>query len=212
MTTPPPSPAPASTLEVHGLRPLNLAPVEFAVAPGECLGVQGPSGSGKTVLLRAIADLDPNDGRVVLGEEDRDAMPAPAWRRRVRFVAAEPGWWAETVAEHFTDWPGQAAAAAELGLPAEIGERPVIELSTGERQRLALLRALETPPRVLLLDEPTAALDPASTEAVEALVAAKRQDGLIVLWASHDREQLRRVARRRLLVADGRVREERAPE
>lgn len=198
----------AAVLEVRALRPLGLAPVSFTARAGECLAVQGPSGSGKTVLLRAIADLDPSQGTVRLDGQDRDAVPAPAWRRQVRFIAAEPGWWADTVAEHFNDWQAVAPRAKALNLPEGIGRRAVIELSTGERQRLALLRALETPPRVLLLDEPTAALDPDTTVAAEELVAAQARAGATVLWATHDREQAARVARRRLLVAEGRVREE----
>ena len=52
-----------------------------------------------------FADLDPNDGRVTLNGEDRALIPAPLWRRRVAYVPAEPGWWADTVGEHFDNWP-----------------------------------------------------------------------------------------------------------
>ncbi|MDT5184104.1 MAG: UDP-glucose/iron transport system ATP-binding protein fetB [Mycobacterium sp.] len=81
-------------------------------------------------------------------------------------------------------------------------------MSTGERLRLALVRALVLRPKVLLLDEPTAALDTASVTAVEALIAAQMQAGLAVLWVTHDAAQAKRVARRKLLVDAGRVFEE----
>jgi len=63
-----------------------------------------PSGAGKSLLLRAIADLDPNEGTVKLDGMLREAVPAPHWRSQVTYVAAEPGWWGDTVQEHFTAW------------------------------------------------------------------------------------------------------------
>lgn len=81
-------------------------------------------------------------------------------------------------------------------------------MSTGERLRLALVRALMVGPRVLLLDEPTAALDPASVAAVESLIGARASAGLAVLWVTHDTEQARRIAVRKLVVSGGQVREE----
>jgi putative ABC transport system ATP-binding protein len=88
---------------------------------------------------------------------------------------------------------------------------PIARLSTGERLRLALARALTMRPKVLLLDEPTAALDVASVAAVESLIKARMRTGLAVLWVTHDGEQAKRVAHRLLVVEAGQVREE-APE
>ncbi len=195
-------------LEVEGLSRPGLEPATFAVAAGECLAVWGASGAGKSLLLRAVADLDPNHGRVSLDGVSREAMTGPDWRRRVVYLAAEPGWWAERVIDHFDDWTLQASGAERLLLPADIGEAPVARLSTGERQRLAILRALERRPSVLLLDEPTAALDAAARDAVEALLAERRAAGTALLWVTHDAAQSNRIARRRLVVETGRVREE----
>jgi putative ABC transport system ATP-binding protein len=194
-------------LRVRGLRRPGLEPVSLDLAGGECVAVQGASGSGKTLLLRALADLDPNEGQARLDGEPREAVPAPCWRRCVAYLPAEAGWWAETVGAHFRDWRAAAALVERLGLPAACADWPVARLSTGERQRLALARALELGPRVLLLDEPTSGLDPASAAAVEALVAERLAGGAGVLWVTHDERQARRVARRRLLVEAGRVRE-----
>jgi putative ABC transport system ATP-binding protein len=168
----------------------------------------GPSGAGKTLLLRAIADLDPNGGLVCLDGRDRSIIAGPEWRRLVGYVPAEPGWWADTVGEHFNEWTAALPFVRELGFPGEAKAWPISRLSTGERLRLALIRALMVQPKVLLLDEPTAALDAASVAAVESLIATRVRAGLAVLWVTHDAEQARRIARRLLVVKAGQVREE----
>ncbi|WP_167858711.1 ABC transporter ATP-binding protein [Methylobacterium nonmethylotrophicum] len=194
-------------LRIESLRRDRFGPFDLALAPGEVCAVTGPSGSGKSVFLRMIADLDPSEGRVSLDEIDRDAVPAPLWRRRVTYLAAEPGWWAETVAEHFSaDAPASLARErAALRLPEDVFGWPVARLSTGERQRLALLRALAGGPKVLLLDEPTASLDPVSVRGAEAVIQERRAAGLIVLLVSHDPAQVARLATGRLAVAGGRA-------
>lgn len=191
-------------LVVDNLSRPNLGPVALTLETGECVALRGASGAGKTLLLRAIADLDPADGRVALGGCDRDAMPAPEWRRLVGYLPAEPAWWADTVAEHFPQWDG--GLAAELLLPEGVRDAPVARLSTGERQRLAIIRALLVGPRVLLLDEPTAALDARARDRVEALLAERRRAGLALLWVTHDDEQAARVASRTLTVEAGALR------
>lgn len=198
-------------LVVEALSRPNLFPASFTLEDGECVVVRGPSGAGKSLLLRALADLDPSEGCVVLDGAERDAMSAPRWRSLVGYVPAEPGWWAETAREHFLDWASLAPLAWRLNLRDGIGDDPVARLSTGERQRLALLRALERRPRVLLLDEPTSALDPDSTHQAETILAEWRAEtGMAVLWVSHDPTQAPRVATRALIVERGSVREERA--
>jgi phosphate-transporting ATPase len=123
-------------------------------------------------------------------------------------LPAEPGWWADTVGEHFSDWDVAFPELKDLGFTTDVRAWPVIRLSTGERLRLALIRALLVRPKVLLLDEPTAALDPAAVRAVETLIGRRAREGLGVLWVTHDAEQARRIARRLLVVANGLVREE----
>ncbi len=190
-------------LTVHG-----LAPVSFAVTAGACVAVTGPSGSGKTVLLRAVADLDPAEGRVYLDGAERTAMSGPAWRRRIRFSAAEPGWWADTPGSHLPGRESVASAVAALGLTTAQRDQALTELSTGERQRFALIRALADKPSVLLLDEPTGALDAQATERAEHLLRSFLDGGGTVLFTSHDHEQVGRLASRCLAIRDGAVREE----
>ena len=195
-------------LQVRDLRTNLITLASFSLPAGECIAVRGPSGAGKTLLLRAIADLDPNEGLVWLDGRDRSTIAGPEWRRLVGYVPAEPGWWADTVGEHFSEWPTALSLVRELGFPEEAKAWPITRLSTGERLRLALIRALMVRPKVLLLDEPTAALDPASVASVESLIATRVRAGLAALWVTHDAEQAKRIARRLLVAKGGQVREE----
>jgi phosphate-transporting ATPase len=197
-----------SFLSVRDLRTNLLKPTSFSMSAGECVAIRGPSGGGKTLLLRAIADLDPNEGTVCLEGRNRATISGPEWRRLVGYVPAEPGWWAETVGNHFAEWKAAAAFLERLGFSDETKAWRISRLSTGERLRLALVRALIMRPKVLLLDEPTAALDTASAAPVEALVSSRMRAGLGVLWVTHDPAQARRMAHRQLLVENGCVREE----
>jgi len=195
----------ANSLDVKRLTRSHLTVEPFTLAGGECLVVTGPSGAGKTLLLRAIADLDPNEGEVHLDGEPRDALPAPLWRRRVTYVAADSGWWDDRVGAHFVDQEQVAALAPKLGLAADCCEWPVSRLSTGERQRLALMRALVQMPRALLLDEPTSGLDRDAAAAVEAILKSELARGTTIVMVSHDPAQAERLATRRLRVEAGRV-------
>ena len=192
-------------LVIAGLGRPGFGPFDLTLAPGHCSAVTGPSGAGKSVLLRMVADLDPCEGRVSLDGVARNAMPAPDWRRKVTYLAAESGWWAETVGAHLPriDADFEADRAA-LRLPADVLAWPVSRLSTGERQRLAFLRGLALSPRVLLLDEPTAALDPATTAALEAILRGRLARGMAALLVSHSAEQVARLADATYPVAGGR--------
>ncbi len=199
-------------LVIEGLRRPGFGPFDLAVAPGCCCAVTGRSGAGKSVLLRMVADLDPCQGRVTLDGADRDTLSAPAWRRRVTYLAAESGWWADTVGAHMpAPGPGFAADRDALGLPADVLDWPVARLSSGERQRLAFLRGFAAAPRVLLLDEPTAALDPAATAAVEAILRRHLAGGTAALLVSHSAEQVARLADAVYPVAEGRPAHDRNP-
>jgi len=201
----------ASLLTVSGLRGRGVRLESLRLARGECIAVQGPSGAGKSRLLRAIADLDPCDGEIRLNGRSWREQAAPVWRRLVGYVPAEAGWWSERVTDHFEDASSMQATIAELGLPGKCLDTPVPRLSTGERQRLALARALEREPRVLLLDEPTSALDPDSRNAVETLLRRCLERGTAMLLVTHDDELAGRLTHRCLLVREGQAREEALP-
>ncbi len=191
-------------LRVDTLTTRGLGPVSFTLAPGECAFLSGPSGAGKTLLLRAIADLDPHEGDVYLDGVPQARFAPTEWRRRVGMLPAESRWWDDLVGPHFRE-PDEAGLAS-LGFSPEVLGWSVVRLSSGEKQRLALLRLLANRPRVLLLDEPTANLDPASAARVEALLDDYRHArGASLLWVSHDPAQIERVGGQRYRFADGRL-------
>ena len=173
-------------LGVHTLQHIN-----FTVEPGQCVGLSGPSGSGKSLLLRALADLDPHEGDVSLDGVGAEQIQAHRWRRQVGLLPAESAWWHDTVGPHFDDisepW------LKELGFDARVMEWKVSHLSSGERQRLALLRLLMRQPKVLLLDEPTANLDYPNIRRVESMLSRYRlSNATMIVWVGHDLEQLQR--------------------
>jgi putative ABC transport system ATP-binding protein len=191
-------------LSIAALRSALAGPFDARFASGSTSVITGASGSGKSLFLRMIADLDPNDGVVALDARSRSAFAGPAWRRHVPYVAAESGWWADNVEEHFADDQRDAARslATRLGVRAEQFSGQVARLSTGERQRLALVRAFVLASPVLLLDEPTGPLDPESVAAVEVLIAERAACGTIIVMVSHDPSQATRLNADRYLMAD----------
>lgn len=192
--------------EVSQLSTSGLSDISLSLAAGELVCLSGPSGCGKTLLLRALADLDVSSGQVCLSATERQQIAPMQWRRQVGFLPAESRWWAPLVGDHFAD--GQQATLKQLGFDAEVHGWQVERLSSGERQRLALARLLANRPVVLLLDEPTANLDPHSTQKVEQLVLDYlRESGAACLWVTHDSAQRERIAGRSLQLADGSLHE-----
>jgi ABC-type lipoprotein export system ATPase subunit len=188
-------------LRVEHLKIGTLPQLSFEVADGECLAIEGPSGSGKTRLLRGIADLDPAPGQVFLDGIERREMSASDWRKSVRFVAAEPGWWTDTPRAAFPTGGRAVRLLSDLGLNEGVLDRPVSTLSTGERQRIALVRGIVDDPKVLLLDEPTGALDVRSSALVEEMLRFLLLSGRTILLASHDAGLVARLAHARLQLA-----------
>lgn len=196
----------ASRLTIKQLVTRHVGPLDLELAAGECVALSGPSGAGKTLLLRAVADLDAHGGEVWLEGTACQSMRAHEWRCRVGLLQAESQWWGERIGEHFQDV--DEALLGELGFGREVMGWEVARCSTGERQRLALLRLLQNRPQVLLLDEPTASLDAENVSRVEAVIARLRQEQeLAVLWVSHDAAQAGRVATRRLHMLGGQIQE-----
>ena len=194
-------------LNVQALTRLMIGPVSLAVDDGECVAITGPSGTGKSVLLRAIVDLDPNDGQVQAGDMERANVEATDWRKQVAMLPAESGWWLDRVGAHFRAPQTMQAQLSLVGLPSVAMDWEVARLSTGEKHRLALLRCLEGKPTVLLLDEPTAALDHDTTLQIEALLQHQLALGTSILIVTHDATQAKRLAHRILHLEDGKLTE-----
>lgn len=184
-------------LRVENLKIRGLPLISLELAKGECVVIQGASGTGKSLLLRAIADLDPAEGYVFLDGAERREMPAPEWRRQLRYVASESGWWKETPRAHFSLSKRTRRWIESLGLRDELMDRSISRLSTGERQRFSLVRAISDDPKYLLLDEPTSALDSQTAALVEELIRFQVLSDKGVMIVTHDEEQAKRLADRR---------------
>jgi len=186
----------------------------LSVRPGERWAITGPSGSGKTVLLRTLAGLTPRqDGEIHFDGKPMDAWWRPAYRARVVYVAQRPALPEGTVeaalaapfrfrVRHHQKYSRDAASRclAAVGIGATFLDQDTERLSGGEAQVVNLLRAILIAPDILLLDEPTASLDPKRTAAVEALVRDWMAGGeaRACVWTSHDAAQLTRVTNRTL--------------
>jgi ABC-type iron transport system FetAB ATPase subunit len=194
-----------TALVVKELRSEFAGPFELNLGAGVCAAITGPSGSGKSLFLRMIADLDPNQGKVWLNGIERASLPAPEWRKQATYVSAESGWWADTVIEHFAVYRRSevAALAARLGLHVDLLDASIARLSTGEKQRLSLVRALLPGPPVLLLDEPTGPLDEESVTQVEALLQERMATGTSILLVTHDPNQADRLGNQRYRMVAG---------
>ncbi len=196
--------AEAGGLRVEGLKSALAGPFTLEVAPGQVLAISGASGAGKSLFLRMVADLDPNEGEVSLAGVSRASLVAHQWRRRIPYVAAESGWWAQDVHDHFAqDQLERARALAErLGVDLAAFDGQVDRLSTGERQRLALVRAFIIDSPALLLDEPTGPLDPVSVHKVEEVLLERLAAGVVVVLVSHDPAQGARLGATRMRMVD----------
>jgi ABC-type dipeptide/oligopeptide/nickel transport system ATPase subunit len=195
----------AAVLRVEKLKIAGLPPLSFEVGDGECMGIEGPSGSGKTRLARALADLEQANGHILINGAEKNETPPTEWRCLVRYLSAEPGWWTDTPREAF---PSDARSASKLqrllkslNLSETLLDQPIAVLSTGERQRLAIARALLDEPPVIVLDEPTSALDQKNTALVEELLRHRMLSGNSVLLISHDQAQIERLSDLRLQLA-----------
>lgn len=192
-------------ISVNALQRPGIDSISFTVADGECLAITGPSGAGKSLLLRAIADLDPSTGEVSTNKYIRSQTPAPEWRKHVAMLPSETGWWMDNVRDQFINPEGIAEHLPDIGLPTDAMNWQVSRLSSGERHRLGLIRCLEVLPNVLLLDEPTAALDTESTHLVEALLLGLMEEGITILLVTHDLEQPLRLGCKTMRIENGRV-------
>lgn len=184
-----------------------LNDINFQVHRGELLAIVGPSGSGKTSLLRLLNRLDePSEGTVYLEGVDYRQLPPRQLRRQVGMVMQRPYLFPGTVASNVMFGPLQAGeqlapdAVSLLLAQVELedyGGRDVARLSGGEAQRVSLARALANRPRVLLLDEPTSALNEELTRRMEDLIAkVSRENELTCVLVTHDTAQAARLAGR----------------
>lgn len=194
----------------------RLQPTGLDAQAGELIALVGPNGGGKTSLLRALARIEGADGIVAIDGEDIDEAPIARRRQLLSFLPASRD----------VTWPISAREVIRLGLDRndeprvdalislfeldKLADRPVNQLSTGERARVLAARALVGNPRLLLLDEPLSNLDPYWVLRFMEIFEAAAQSGQIIFAALHDLSQLDRFDRA-LLISDGRIQMDEAP-
>lgn len=183
--------------------------VELALKSQTRLGLVGPSGSGKTLLLRTLVHLEPiHEGEIAFAGRSLAQWSLPAYRTKVIYLPQRPALFDGTVEDnlqmvfqlaehqqHAYDRGQILTFLSVLKREEDFLKQPAVQLSGGESQLLGLLRALQLQPQILLLDEPTASLDPESTRGVETLLEEwlRGDRDRACIWTSHDREQLQRV-------------------
>ena len=199
-----------------------ISEVNIAVHYGDRVGIVGSSGAGKTVLLRALAMLDPIDaGEILWNGRPVRGDTVPAFRKQVIYLHQRPALYEGSVEDNlrypFTlkghrsnafDRSRVVDLLAALGRDAGFLAKSSRDLSGGEAQIVALIRAIQLEPSVLLLDEPTASLDPGTGQALEVVIdrwlSAKTGERALI-WVSHDREQTLRMTTRRIALHSGRI-------
>ncbi len=183
--------------------------LSLSITRGAPTLIVGPNGSGKTSLLRLLMGLAaPTAGRISWGgrTESRPVRRAILFQRPVmlrRTAAANVAYALAQAGTPRNERAGRVAALLERVGLSDLAQRPARKLSGGEQQRLALARALARDPEILLLDEPTASLDPAATRGVEEIVLMAAQSGIKIVMASHDLGQVRRLAGEVMFMARG---------
>jgi ABC-2 type transport system ATP-binding protein len=186
--------------------------VSFDVRRGEVFGLLGPNGAGKTTTLRMIGGLiPPSDGSVAIDGIPFTRESPPALRARIGFLTETPGLWEQIAVRENLEIYGRlfgvpdAAAAAERVLRLfDLWDRRddrVALLSKGMKQKLALARALVHDPPIVLLDEPTANLDPETSRLVRDLLLDLRRQGRAVVVSTHNLDEVERLADRVGLVS-----------
>jgi len=193
-------------LKINNLTFLKSRSINFEIKAEEIIGLSGASGSGKTLLLRALADLDQHEGDVLLDEISQQKTAAHLWRKKVAMLPAETSWWFDTVEEHFIEHEGEKLQTdlAALGFAKQCTQWSIARLSSGEKQRLGLLRLIQNKPQVLLLDEPTANLDKNNTQLFENFLQQYlTENHACAIWVSHDADQLQRISHRQFVIEKG---------
>jgi ABC-2 type transport system ATP-binding protein len=192
--------------------------VSFTVAPGEVFGVLGANGSGKSTLIRIISTLLlPDAGQVRVFGHDPVTEPTKT-RQLINRVSADPSFFRPMSPVENLLFFGRAYGLsatetrerslrilADLGIDAKRAREPMIRMSRGQQQKVAVARAFLTRPQLMLLDEPTTGLDPRSKRDVQRFIAEVREQGVTILLTTHDMDEANSLCDRLAFLAGGRI-------
>ena len=193
-----------------------LKGVDLSVRKGDVLALVGPSGSGKSTILRCINRLvEIDSGKISVDGRDIRSLDPLQLRRQVILMPQNSVMFPGTVLDNVLmpmralgkeDRKRAITALRDAGVPDELFERDASRLSGGEMKRVALARAIALRPKALLLDEPTAGIDPKKVELIESTILDMvRKRGVTVIWVTHDREQALRVGDAIASIKEGKV-------
>lgn len=187
-----------------------LQPTDFTLNHGDRVSITGSSGSGKSVFLRALALLDaPGSGQILWNQQPIADAQIPHYRSHIGYLSQRPALLEGTVEDNLRfpyslktlrkrsfDTQAVTTLLGHAGKAPDFLAKNAMDLSGGEAQVVSLIRTLQLNPEVLLLDEPTAALDPTSSRDVEALINAwfAADNARAYIWVSHDLDQARRMS------------------
>ncbi|MGA9704344.1 ABC transporter ATP-binding protein [Pseudomonas sp.] len=187
-----------------------LKPTDFTLNHGDRVSITGSSGSGKSVFLRALALLDaPTSGQILWNSQPIADLEIPHYRSHIGYLSQRPAllegtvegnlrfpFSLKTLRQRSFDMQVVTALLGHAGKAVDFLSKNALDLSGGEAQVVSLVRTLQLNPEVLLLDEPTAALDPMSSRDVEALINAwfAADNARAYVWVSHDLDQARRMS------------------
>lgn len=193
-----------------------LSEISLKIPANKITTLIGPSGAGKTTLLRLFNRLNsPTEGKIFFNNEQLEKIDVLGLRKTVGMVFQQPALFPGTVMDNLNYGPSLQGTVDEgyalhclklVGLDEDFKLRKVDNLSGGEQQRVALARTLANKPKIVLLDEPTASLDPASTEQLEKLIIELNcRFKLTFIWITHDLTQAKKVSDYTIFLAQGKL-------
>ncbi len=201
------------SVTVEGSSGVRLRDVTLDVPDTGITTLVGPSGSGKSTLLRLCNQLEvPSEGTVSYRGRELSSVDPLELRRQVGRVFQRPGLFGGTVRDNLTEADGDADtslfedALDRAALDGSFLDRPANELSGGEAQRVCLARTLIAEPDVLVMDEPTSSLDGTAVSRLEHLGRRLANEGMPIVWVTHDLDQVDRIADRVAILMQGTLR------
>lgn len=193
--------------------------ISLDVEKGEFISIVGPSGSGKSTFIKLAADLiSPTKGEIYFKGKNYLEYPPTELRKEIMMSFQSPYLFGDTVIDNLKfpfevrekelDKDRICQLLNEFQMSDDFLEKEVTNLSGGEKQRIALIRSLVFEPEVLLLDEVTSALDVENTEIVEKAIKRRNDEGMTIMWITHNPEQSKKYANRLIEIDNGKLSKE----